>query len=159
MAAKKSAKKTPAKKKAAVKKAPAKKRATTKKAGPKRKTGTKRTATGKKAAVKRKPVARDAARKVAPASQPAAPVKPTKPESNVKNGISSLNVNMGQIIALRPRVSTSFRQPDFLDARRALEDESYDSPDEAARAVAEKALALTQTGGPAQTFRHKRRRR
>jgi hypothetical protein len=55
-------------------------------------------------------------------------------------------VNLGHIFALRPRVETSFRQADFRAARQLLEDEAYASIEEAARAVAEKALELTHAG-------------
>ena len=57
--------------------------------------------------------------------------------------VSSTSVNLGNVFALRPRVNTSFRQEDFLSARRLLEDESYATPEEAARAVAERALELS----------------
>ena len=56
---------------------------------------------------------------------------------------SSTAVNMGGIFALRPRVNTSFRQEHFLTARRLLEVEAYATLDEAARAVAERALELS----------------
>lgn len=56
---------------------------------------------------------------------------------------SSTAVNMGNIFALRPRVNPSFRQEHFLTARRLLEEEAYASVDEAARAVAERALELS----------------
>ncbi|MFP8873309.1 MAG: hypothetical protein VCB42_01970 [Myxococcota bacterium] len=65
-----------------------------------------------------------------------------------KDAVSSLSVNLGHVFALRPRVSTTFRQPDFLTARHMLQDESYGSIPEAARAVAEKALELTHDGPP-----------
>ncbi len=60
-----------------------------------------------------------------------------------KQEISSLSVHLGHVFALRPRVSASFRQEDFMAARRLLEDESYASIEEAARAVAERALSLS----------------
>ena len=47
---------------------------------------------------------------------------------------------MGHIFALRPKVPTSFRPDDFRRARTDLRDEGYASIQEAARAVAEKAL-------------------
>jgi len=56
---------------------------------------------------------------------------------------TSAQVNLGHVLALRPKVSTSFPQAEFLKARRELAEESYGSIDEAARAVAEKALAAT----------------
>lgn len=59
----------------------------------------------------------------------------------------TLGVNLGHVFALRPRVSTSFRQADFNAAKHFLRDESYASIEDAARAVAEKALELTHDGG------------
>ena len=52
-------------------------------------------------------------------------------------------VNLGHIFALRPKVSTAFPQARFLSAKRDLADERYASIEEAARAVAEKALAAS----------------
>ncbi|MBW2295393.1 MAG: hypothetical protein JRG94_24260 [Deltaproteobacteria bacterium] len=58
-----------------------------------------------------------------------------------------MQVSMGHMFALRPRVVTSFRPDDFRRARQLLADESYANIQEAARAVAERALELTH-GGP-----------
>ena len=69
--------------------------------------------------------------------------KTTEKKSKPDQGVASAAVNMGQIFALRPRVSSAFRQEHFLNARRRLEGESYASVEEAARAVAEKALELS----------------
>jgi hypothetical protein len=69
--------------------------------------------------------------------------KTTTKESQPGQGVSSAVVNMGHLFALRPRVKSAFRQEHFLNARRLLEDESYASVEEAARAVAEKALELS----------------
>ena len=66
-----------------------------------------------------------------------------KKKSKQGQGVSSAAVNMGHVFGLRPRVSSAFRQEHFLNARRLLEGESYASAEEAARAVAEKALALS----------------
>ena len=66
-----------------------------------------------------------------------------KKKAQPGQGVSSAAVNMGHVFGLRPRVSTAFRQEHFLNARRLLEDRSYTSVEEAARAVAEKALALS----------------
>jgi len=55
--------------------------------------------------------------------------------------VSAEQVNLGHIFALRPKVTTSFPQAQFLRARRELADERYDSIQQAARAVAEKALS------------------
>ncbi|MDH3686320.1 MAG: hypothetical protein OEP95_08840 [Myxococcales bacterium] len=118
MTARKSAKK-PAKKKAAVKKkAAAKKKTSAKKAAPKKTEST----------------AQDA-------EAPAKPAKQTK-----KGTVVAKDVNLGHVFALRPRVRTSFRQPDFLRARDLLEDERYETTADAARAVALKALELTHDG-------------
>jgi hypothetical protein len=70
---------------------------------------------------------------------PEAPKKKSQPGQ----GVSSAAVNMGHVFGLRPRVRSAFRQEHFLNARRLLEGESYASVEEAARAVAEKALALS----------------
>jgi hypothetical protein len=51
---------------------------------------------------------------------------------------------MGQIISLRPRVSAAFKPEHLRMARVSLEDEGFASVEEAARAVAEKALELSQ---------------
>ena len=105
-----------------------------------------RKATTKKAtserAAKKAPAAKKATRKRAPATkkEEAAPAAKKKAASK---GVSSTAVNMGNLFALRPRVNTSFRQEDFLTARRLLEEESYGSLEEAARAVAERALELS----------------
>lgn len=60
------------------------------------------------------------------------------------SAFSSTDVHLGHLFDLRPRVDTSFRQQSFLDAKRSLRDERYESLAEAARAVAEEALALTR---------------
>ena len=72
---------------------------------------------------------------------PDASAKSAKPGS-----VTAKDVNLGHVFALRPRVRTSFRQPDFLRARELLSEESWESVPEAARAVAEKALELTHEG-------------
>ena len=54
-----------------------------------------------------------------------------------------IDVNLGHVFALRPRVSTTFKQSDFLTARHLLQDEAWSTIQDAARAVAEKALSLT----------------
>lgn len=58
--------------------------------------------------------------------------------------VSSREVNLGHIFSLRPRVPTSFRQEYFREARRLLDDETFASLQEAARAVVDKALELTR---------------
>ena len=137
MAVKKSAKKTTARK------TPAKK-TTPKKTAPKKKTGGKRTA---KAEEGGEPATAPAARKRAPAS------KAKKAEKKPKDEVSSLSVNLGHVFSLRPRVSKTFRQADFLTARQLLQDEEYANIEDAARAVAEKALDLTHKGPPNRGFK------
>ena len=107
-----------AKKKAAKKKAAKKKAA----AAPKKKAPKK----GAAAAPKKKAATKAAAKKKSPPK------------------ISSMDINLGHVFKLKPRVNTSFRQNDFMTAKRALRDESYESVSDAARAVAEEALSLTR---------------
>ena len=70
---------------------------------------------------------------------------------------SSISVNLGHIFALRPRVNTAFPPGDLNTAKHFLRDESYASIDEAARAVANKALELTHKG-PSPSRKGARRR-
>jgi len=113
-----------------------------------------KTKTAKKKAAKKKPAKKAAAKKKAPAkaakkkaakpaAEPAVAKSAAEPERAAGAGISSTAVNMGHVFALRPRVNKSFRQADFLTARLRLKDESYDTIEDAARAVATKALELT----------------
>jgi hypothetical protein len=139
MAVKKSAKKT------TVKKTPAKKTTATKTAA-KKKTGGKRKATAEETATGSKPGEGAAAKKRTPVSKSAEPKK-------AKDKVSSTSVNLGHVFSLRPRVSKTFRQADFLTARQLLQDEDYANIEEAARAVAEKALDLTHKGPPKRGFK------
>jgi hypothetical protein len=143
MAARKSAKK-PTTKKASAKKPAAKK------TSPKRQGSGKRPATAAKSAPKRKPATKARAEKGGAAAKPASAEKAKKKR---KSSISATSVNLGHVFALRPRVSTSFRQADFLTARHLLQDEAYESIEEAARAVAEKALEMTHEGPSKRGFR------
>jgi DNA-binding protein HU-beta len=138
MAVKKSAKKTTVKK------------TTAKKAAAKKKTGGKRKATAEETATGSKPGEGAAAKKRAPVSKSAEPKKATK---KPKDKVSSTSVNLGHVFSLRPRVSKTFRQADFLTARQLLQDEDYANIEEAARAVAEKALDLTHKGPPKRGFK------
>ena len=61
-------------------------------------------------------------------------------------------MNRGHLFSLRPRVTTSFSQEDFRAARVSLEGEADASIEEAARAVFEKALELSQEGPPRHGF-------
>jgi hypothetical protein len=141
------ARKTP--KTSAVKKAPAKK-APTKKAAAKKAPA--RKAPGKDGPAKRAPAKKGPA-KQAP-GRPAAPAHAPSPEpaeapkkARPAGPVSALDVNLGHVFALRPRVSTSFRQEDFRAAKHLLEEEGYARIEEAARAVVEKALSLTREAG------------
>lgn len=60
--------------------------------------------------------------------------------------VSSLAVNLGHVFALRPRVETSFKPGDLNTAKHFFRNESYATVEDAARAVAEKALELTHDG-------------
>ena len=106
--------------------------------------GARSVAGGKKAA------ARGAAKAAAPEPKSAAP--PAQ-QSAGGGGVSSLAVNRSHLFALRPRVSAAFRQEDFLAARRLLEGEAYASIEEAARAVAERALSLSNDPKGKRDFR------
>ena len=106
---------------AKTKKKPAKKSETAKTAGSK--------STAKKAAASEKP-------------------KAEEPASKADSGIRSNQVVLAHIFALKPRVAMAFKPDDFRQAKQLLEDESYESIPEAARAVAERALELTNTGMP-----------
>ncbi len=120
MAAKKTTKKTAAKK--ASKKSPGKK------------------STTKKSAAKKSP-----SKKASEAGE-AAPAKKTAKKAG-KAKVSSLDVNMGHVFALRPRMTTSFKPGDFSTAKYRLQEEAFSTIHEAARAVAEKALELTHEAG------------
>ena len=65
---------------------------------------------------------------------------------NKGKGVSSIGVNRGHVFALRPRVNTAFSPGNFDTAKHFLRDESYPSIEEAAQAVVEKALELTNKG-------------
>ena len=151
MALKKSAAKKTAKKKTAKKtSAGAAKKAAKKKAA-KKKVAKKKASTTPSAekAPKKKVSTQKASPKAAPekTEKKAAPAaKPAPKTAAKKSGISSLDVNLGHVFSLRPRVPKSFRQEDFRTAKHLLEDEAYANIEEATRAVAEKALELTHDG-------------
>ena len=132
-----------AKKKAAPKKGAATKKKASAKTKKKKKkaSANKKTTSKPKAATEKKTASgsRSSAKKTAGAS------------------ISTMDVNLGHVFSLKPRVNTSFRQNDFLAAKRALREEKFGSITDAARAVAEEALALTRgdTAG-ADSKRHRR---
>ena len=86
--------------------------------------------------------AKKSAKKTPKATSKQAPRKAAD-KKPVKGKASSLDVNMGHVFALRPRVTTSFKAGDFSTAKHQLQDDSYSSIQEAAQAVVEKALELT----------------
>lgn len=112
----------------------------------------------RKTPAKKKPAAKKATAKPVGAKKKAAPerkatVEKPKEAAKPKGKFSATQVNLGHVFMLRPKVSTSFRHGDFLTARHLLSDESYASLEEAARAVAEKALDLTHEGPSNRGFR------
>jgi hypothetical protein len=143
MAAKKSVKKA-ATRKAATGKAAAKK------AAPKKKTAAKGAGAPRKTAPRSKAAARPKAKGDAPAARSA---KKAPAKKKTKDQVSSMSVNLGHVFSLRPRVSTSFRQADFLTARQLLQDESYEDIEAATRAVVEKALEMTREGPSKRGFK------
>jgi len=77
--------------------------------------------------------------------RPAPPVQTALP---LGGGISAADVNLGHVAALRPRTHTGFKPEAFQEAKRALVDVRYATIEEAARAVAEKAVELSNESGP-----------
>jgi hypothetical protein len=73
-----------------------------------------------------------------------APGEPAKAQKAQKSGgeVSSMSVNLGHVFSLRPRVKTAFRQENLRDAKLHLQDEAYASIEDAARAVAARALEI-----------------
>jgi hypothetical protein len=109
---------------------------------------------GRKVAARKKAAAKGVSMRAAPESENVGP--PQGEMKRVGGKISSLAVNRGHLFALRPRVSAAFRQEDFIAARRLLEGEAYASLEEAARAVAERALSLSNDPKGKRDFRHGR---
>jgi hypothetical protein len=127
----------------------------------------------KRAASAGKKTAKKAAKKTAKkvstkksTSKKSAPAKPaanaeTEPAAVKKPAggggkVTPLDVNVGHVFALRPRVNTSFRPGDFLAAKHRLLDDSFANLEEAARAVVELALELTH-GDPSRRGKARRR--
>jgi hypothetical protein len=116
-----------------------------KKAATKPKTAAKKAAPKKKKASSKKKTAAKAKKPVA-GDSPETKTKETKkaPKKTSAPTISSMDVNLGHVFALRPRVNTSFRPNDFMAAKRALRETPFESIADAARATAEEALGLTR---------------
>jgi hypothetical protein len=104
-------------------------------------------ATKKAAAKPAKKAAAQPAKKAAskPAKQAAEPkAEAAKPKASKGGDVSPEGVNMGHVFALRPRVTTAFPPDAFRRAKEDLAEERFASIQEAARAVAEKALETSQ---------------
>jgi hypothetical protein len=138
-------------KKAATRKAatgkPAARKAAAKKTAPKKKSAAKSAGAAGKSAPRRRSAVKPKAK------GDAQPAKAAPAKKKAKEEVSSMSVNLGHVFSLRPRVSASFRQADFLTARHLLQDESYESIEAAARAVVEKALAMTREGPSKRGFK------
>ena len=166
MAAKKAgraAKKKAGAKAAAKGKAAAKRKASTKKAAkaaPAKKASA-RAPAKKKAVAKKAEMAPEAAakEKKQPQAPPAssAPAEAATKTPAKKGTVSVQEVTLGHVFALRPRVNKSFRPNDFMQAKRSLRDERYESLEEAARAVVEEALSLTRRDARPQKHRKRGR--
>ncbi len=83
------------------------------------------------------------------APKPAAPkaVQPAlvPPPGAPAGSVSAAEVNMGHVMALQTH--TGFKMEAFTEAKRALADRRFASIDDAARAVAEKAVELSNDAG------------
>jgi hypothetical protein len=125
----------------------AKSRSKSKSKGGKKAAASKRS---KRPAVARAPKAAKAssARGTARAEKPAAAIataRPTASPAPTGGGtVLAAEVHLGHFFALRPRVETSFRPDDLRRAKQALAEERYRTIEDAARAVAEKALELAR---------------
>lgn len=103
-----------------------------------------------KAAPKRKKAdAKKTAEKGEAYSKKESPPKRSAPakKTSKAESVTSSDINLGHVFALRPRANTSFRPNDFMAAKRSLRDEKYESIEEAARAVADEAISLTRGSG------------
>jgi len=85
-----------------------------------------------------------AARKKAKSTAKKTAKTPRKTAAKGEAKVSADAVNLGHIFALRPRVPTAFPQEALRRAKGELSDERFGSIQEAARAVAEKALETSQ---------------
>ncbi|MGH9888349.1 MAG: hypothetical protein ACREBE_22635, partial [bacterium] len=66
------------------------------------------------------------------------------PPPQVATGsIAADEVNLGHVMALRPRIHVGFKPSAFGQAKLALVDARYATIEEAARAVAEKAIEIS----------------
>jgi hypothetical protein len=153
----------------------ARKKATKKSSG--KKTKPARRAAGKKAATKlksakKKAPSKTAAKKVTAPATKVAPAKPTPspvsmsapkpvpkgvaprptPPPVATGSIAADEVNLGHLMALRPRIHVGFRPSAFGEAKLALADARYATIQDAARAVAEKAIEISNESGGQDPF-------
>lgn len=148
--AKKSAKKTAtatSRKSAGAKKSGARKKATAKKASAKKSAAKK---SGAKKSVTKKAAPKKAGAKKATTAKAATPTEASTAKANPTKGAGAFTaetVNIGHVFGLRPRVNTAFRQEDFRTARSLLAEESYETLEDAVRAVVEKAHELGREHG------------
>lgn len=82
--------------------------------------------------------------------------KPARKAAASKGKFKAQDVTLPHLFSLRPRVEKSFPPDQFRAARQQLEEERYETLEEAARAVAAKALELTRD--PASKKKKGRRR-
>jgi hypothetical protein len=146
-ARKKSAKKTPAGKPGKAQKtsrpaAPSKKKAASRKKAPAKEPASR--ATRPKAAVAAKPLAKPVAAPAPPAPRPADPP--------VAGAVGANDVLLSHVMALRPRIHVGFKPSAFSDAKRALADQRYATLQDAARAVAQKAVEISNEFSPRSPF-------
>jgi hypothetical protein len=141
---------------AAKKKSAKGKGAAKKKAAPKKKAAAKKAAPAKKkpaSKAKPKPAPKPRPAAAKPAAAAHAPTKPVAtpspfpapapPPPPAEGEVTAHDVNRGHIFGLRPRANTAFSPQAFENARRELAEQRYATIEEAARAVAERALELT----------------
>ena len=140
-----------ARKKVTKKKAPAKKSSPARKSSKTAAPAKKKAAPKKKAATAaKKPEPRTAAPKPVVAAKPAT-AKPVGPP-RATGTISADAVSLGHVMSLRPRVHVGFKPTAFSDAKRALAENRYATIEEAARAVADKAIEISNEFAPGSPF-------
>ena len=90
------------------------------------------------------------AAKPKPAPLPAAPSSPIPPPP--ASIARADHVTLEHIFALRNRAHAGFKPNAFQEAKRLLADERYATVDDAARAVAEKAIELSNASHSQEPF-------
>jgi hypothetical protein len=145
-------------KKSAKKKAPAKKAKARPAAGKSSAPAKKKTAARKKSPA-RKPASEATRKKPASAAKPApkavtapAPRTAAPPPPAPAGTVGADEVLLGHVMALRPRIHVGFKPSAFADAKRALVEERYASIETAARAVADKAIEISNASSRQDPF-------